>query len=159
MKSFMLFMGLVFFLTPISFADERGLDRCHDTRSCDVQAADSGKVIYYGENKEFPEIDCESRAGSLGIHAVENGEGTMMVCDQLGQWPTIQTKPEIAHEFRNKKNGKIVYKTDSRYDTKPFRLDCSSRGGIFRSCGTSCENDDAPCDAVCVYTCENIPEG
>ena len=47
----------------------------------------------------------------------------------------------------------IVYTTDAKADVTLLKIDCSTRGGAFNTCGSTCERDKI-CAAVCAYTCE-----
>jgi hypothetical protein len=58
----------------------------------------------------------------------------------------------IQAEFENK----IVYTTDSSYDTKKLKRDCQERQGVFNECGNICSGEQEVCASVCAYTCENI---
>lgn len=56
-------------------------------------------------------------------------------------------------------NNKVVYTTSQNNNINTTNLinDCNSRGGIFNTCGSICENNDSFCPQICAYTCELKP--
>lgn len=53
-------------------------------------------------------------------------------------------------------SSKYVYGTNDGSPTDKYEIHCKNAGGVFNTCGSSCP-EGAPCAAVCVYTCDNIP--
>ena len=48
---------------------------------------------------------------------------------------------------------KVVYTTDTTVDKNQYIDDCSTRGGVFDSCGSICDPSAKACSDQCALTC------
>jgi hypothetical protein len=61
------------------------------------------------------------------------------------------TVPEVPILYNY--GSKIVYTTDTMIDKVDYINDCSSRGGTFEACGSTCAPGVKTCAMVCALTC------